>query len=94
MGNDGDKKEAQIHMLRRHLKEWNDNLALEAKTRQDLETKHHGERNFLYLSEVNYHERARLINQQLQDIKALISQNRQVRIAIRRRHDQEKKTLE
>ena len=79
-----DNRELQLLKLR-HLREWDENLSLEVKTRQVIDQRHRQECDKLHLVEINFHERDTLRVQQLQEVQKLVGQNNKIRVAIRRR---------
>ncbi len=89
MDTDGDKDEERIQLNRQHLKEWNDQLDLEVRSRIALDKKHKNEHKQAQLEEVNFLDRAALAKRQVVEIRELSQQNRLARIAIRKRHTQE-----
>ena len=73
----------------RHLKEWNDNIAIEMKARYVLAGKHKQEHSRSSLQEDSLPERAALTIRQMEEIQELRCQNRQTRIVMQDRHQQE-----
>ncbi|HLL96636.1 MAG TPA: hypothetical protein VK404_16780 [Spirosoma sp.] len=74
----------------RHLREWNDNLALERKHHYDLTGKHKQERKLLFLKVIRVESELSVKNRQAEELQALASQQSETRLVLQKRHLQEK----
>ncbi|WP_020604740.1 hypothetical protein [Spirosoma spitsbergense] len=83
------EKDVLLIQTNRFIKEWDDNLALERETRNELGRKHRYEHQCLPSGEVDSGERLLLIATHLQEIEDLKKQHAKMRKAIEKRQTKE-----